>query len=74
MYSDYYAKEGSKMCKFTIDYYYKKYHTGDTNKEEWRTATVIANTLEEALNKVRTIDPSYIMDRNVSFEVLVLYT
>lgn len=47
-------------AKFTISYYYEKYHTGNTNTDTTRTATVYANNLAEALIKVCEFDESFI--------------
>ncbi len=47
-------------AKFTITYYYSKYPSGDIDKRNQRTATVYANNLIEAIQKVKEFDGEYL--------------
>ena len=49
------------VATFTISYYYSKYASGDINKRNTRTASVYANNLAEAIQKVKAFDPEYLM-------------
>ena len=56
------------MNKFTIEYYYEKFHTGVLNYNKTRTAVVFANGREGAISKVRLADNNYIDIKNMTFE------
>lgn len=48
------------LAKFTITYHYKKHMDGDVDKRHTRTATVYAENLAEAINKISAFDGEYI--------------
>lgn len=56
------------MYKFTVEYYYMRYHTGNLDRTVTRTATVYAENLDEARKKIVKADNHFICVANVSFE------
>lgn len=56
------------MNRFTIEYYYEKYHTGTVNCDKARTAVVFAKNKQEAIAKVRSVDDLFISIKNMTFE------
>ena len=56
------------MYKFTVEYYYGRYHTGRINTEVSRNATVYAENLDEARKKIVKADNDFECVANVSFE------
>lgn len=56
------------MYKFTIEYYYLRYHTGGINTDFTRTAIVYADNLTEAKKRIVKADNNFISVANVSFE------
>lgn len=58
------------MYRFTIDYYYEKFHTGELNRGKQRQAVVIAKTKEEAIEKIKQVDEEYILLKCMCFEQL----
>lgn len=56
------------MYKFTIEYYFYCYHTGELNTRVTRTATVYAKNLGEAINKTAQVDNECKAIANVTFE------
>lgn len=56
------------MYKFTVEYYYMRYHTGNLDKTVTRTATVYAENLDEARKKIVKADNDFECVANVSFE------
>ena len=56
------------MYKFTVEYYYRRYHTGSINTEVSRKATVYAENLDEARKKILKVDNNFECVVNVSFE------
>lgn len=48
------------IAKFTITYYYQKYHSGDIDKRHKRSATVYAANLTDAIDKVKDFDSGYL--------------
>lgn len=59
------------MNRFTIEYYYQKYHTGGVNYNTTRTGSVFAKDREEAISKVRLADNNYISIKNMTFEEIM---
>lgn len=58
------------MYKFTIEYYFERYHTGALNYSRTRTGVVYANNRNEAVEKLREVDNSYIGSASLTFEEL----
>jgi hypothetical protein len=56
------------MYKFTVDYYYQRYHTGAIDESKTRKAVVFANNSSEAIKKVREVDRNFIRSSRVGFE------
>lgn len=56
------------MYKFTVEYYYMRYHTGNLDKTVTRTATVYAESLNEATKMIVKADNDFECVANVSFE------
>ena len=56
------------MYKFTVEYYYRRYHTGSINTEASRKATVYAENLDEARKKILKADNNFECVVNVFFE------
>ena len=56
------------MYKFTVEYYYRRYHTGNLDKTVTRTATVYAESLNEATKMIVKADNDFKCVANVSFE------
>lgn len=56
------------MYKFTVDYYYQRYHTGVIDESKTRRAVVFANNRSEAIKKVREVDGNFIRSARVGFE------
>ena len=56
------------MYKFTIEYYYERYHTGALNPNKTREASVLANTRKEAIGKIKDADACYLGIANAKFE------
>lgn len=56
------------MYKFTVEYYYMRYHTGVLNTTVTRTATVYAENLNEATKIIVKADNDFECVANVSFE------
>lgn len=56
------------MYKFTVEYYYRRYHTGSINTDVSRNATVYAENLDEARKKILKVDNDFKCVANVSFE------
>ena len=56
------------MFKFTIEYYYSKYHTGDINYNTTRVGIVYAKNKDVAVSKVRLTDSNFIDIKNMTFE------
>ena len=61
----------NKMYKFTIEYYYVRYHTGGVNTDFTRTAIVYADNLTEAKERIAKVDSSFEGVAKVSFEEMV---
>ena len=59
------------MYKFTIEYYYLRYHTGGINTGFTRTAIVYADNLTEAKKKIVKVDNDFECVAKVSFEEMV---
>lgn len=59
------------MYKFTVEYYYERYHTGSINTEVSRNATVYAENLAEARKKIVKVDNDFECVANVSFEEMM---
>lgn len=55
------------MYKFTVDYYYQRYHTGAIDDSKTRQAVVFANNRAEAIEKVRKVDSHFIRSARVGF-------
>lgn len=58
----------NKMYKFTIEYYYLRYHTGGINTDFTRPAIVYADSLVEATKKIVKVDNDFEGTAKVSFE------
>lgn len=56
------------MFKFTIEYYYSKYHSGDIDCNKTRVGIVYAKSKDVAILKVRLTDNSFIEIKNMTFE------
>ena len=56
------------MFKFYIEYYFERYHTGNTNINHKRQCTVYADNLDEAEKKIEQVDKRFISVANVEFE------
>lgn len=56
------------MYKFTVEYYYKRYHTGNISTKVSRNATVYAENLDEVRKKIVKVDNDFECVANVSFE------
>ena len=56
------------MYKFTIEYYYERYHTGALNPNKTRTGVVFAKNRSEAISKIELVDNNYLGIKNVTFE------
>ena len=56
------------MYKFTIEYYFERYHTGELNYSRKRTGVVLANNRNEAVKKLCEADNNYIHSANITFE------
>ena len=56
------------MYKFTIEYYYEKYHTGVLNPNKTRTGSVFAKNRSEAIAKLKLADNDYLGIEKVTFE------
>jgi hypothetical protein len=56
------------MYKFTVEYYFERYHTGAINPNRTREAIVFANTKGEAINKIIKADAYFIGTAKVKFE------
>lgn len=56
------------MYKFTVEYYYVRYHTGCINTDVSRNATVYAENLDEVKKKILKVDNDFECVANVSFE------
>jgi hypothetical protein len=56
------------MYKFTIEYYFERYHTGALNYSSTRTGVVLASNRDEALKKIREVDNNYIGSAHITFE------
>lgn len=56
------------MYKFTIEYYFSRYHTGELNTRATRKCVVTAANRQEAINKVVEADSSAISIANMQFE------
>lgn len=56
------------MYKFTVEYYFSRYHTGSVNEERTRTAVVFANNRKEAVDKIREVDDHFIRSAKITFE------
>lgn len=61
------------MYKFTIKYYFEKYHTGATNTEATREAVVFAKTKTEARSKICAVDGDFIGIARLEFEEMEIY-
>ena len=58
------------MYRFTIDYYYEKFHTGELNRTKTRRAMIIAKNKNEAIEKIKQVDEEYILLKCMFFEQL----
>lgn len=58
------------MYRFTIDYYYETFHTGELNITETRRAMIIAKNKNEAIEKIKQVDEEYILLKYMCFEQL----
>ena len=58
------------MYRFTIDYYYEKFHTGELNRTKTRRAMIIAKNKNEAIEKIKQVDEEYILLKCMCFEQL----
>lgn len=56
------------MYKFTVEYYYRRYHTVSASTVVSRNATVYAENLDEARKKILKVDNDFECVANVSFE------
>lgn len=56
------------MCKFTVEYYCIRYHTGNLDTSVTRIATVYAENLDKAIKKIVQADNKFEDIANVSFE------
>ena len=56
------------MYRFTIEYYFERYHTGALNYSRTRTGVALANNRKEAIEKVCKADSEYIRSANITFE------
>ena len=56
------------MYKFTIEYYFERYHTGALNYSRTRTGVVLANNRNDAVKKLCEADNNYIRSANITFE------
>lgn len=56
------------MYKFTIKYYYARYHTGAIDNTNTREATVYAENLNVAKEKIKKGDKDFESTACVSFE------
>lgn len=56
------------MYKFTIEYYFERYHTGALNYNSKRQGRVFANNRSEAIAKIKEIDDNYIGAANIEYE------
>lgn len=59
------------MYKFTIEYYFERYHTGALNPNKTREAVVLANNRAEAIKKIKAVDDCYLGVANARFEEMV---
>lgn len=57
-----------QLYRFTIKYYYCRYHTGNLNTAATRTAVVTATSRSEAIQKVVQVDDNAISIANLEFE------
>ncbi|MBQ2897992.1 MAG: hypothetical protein IJE46_06725 [Clostridia bacterium] len=56
------------MYKFTIEYYYERYHTGVLNPNKTRTGVVYAKNRSEAISKLKLVDNNYLGIQKATFE------
>lgn len=56
------------MYKFTVEYYYRRYQTGELNTEVTRTAILFANDRPEAFKKISQADGDFICSKRIMFE------
>lgn len=59
------------MYKFTVKYHYVRFHTGEINAHEVRTAVVLGKDKCEAIEKIKQADKSFIAVADLSFEEMV---
>ena len=57
-----------RQYRFTIDYYFVRYHTGNLCKTQTRKAVIIAPNKAEVLRKLSDVDESWIAVANMVFE------
>ena len=55
------------MFEFTIEYCFERYHTGNINTQDTRTAIIYADSRDEAIAKLEKVDNDYIFAKNISF-------
>lgn len=56
------------MYKFTIEYYFERYHTGALNPDRTRIGVVFAEDRSGAVSKLRLADNNYLGIKNATFE------
>ena len=56
------------MYKFTIEYYFARYHTGALNYNKTRIGVVFANNRADAISKLKLVDNDYLGIKKVAFE------
>ena len=54
--------------KFTIEYYFSRWHTGELNIKQTRIAILTASNRKEALEKVFDVDDNFIDVASMRFE------
>lgn len=59
------------MYRFTIEYYYERYHTGNINYSAKRKAVVFGKDKGEAIEKIEQADKCFITIAELSFEEMV---
>ena len=56
------------MYKFTIEYCFERFHTGEFNYNCTRTGVVFAKSRNEAIKKLREVDDDYGCSKHITFE------
>ena len=54
-------------CEELIKYYYERYHTGNINTIDTRTATIYADNRGEAVKKVKEADDDFVCSKKHFF-------